>query len=156
MRLFVGDIAPTILISCSLPSSHLIRRGETGRFFYAPTLAAADNLFRGVVQGLYGHRFPTGSAGSSKVEWLQRLKADGVFMIDVVPHSINKLSCPERRQLLREHSRSAVNRMGKMAPRGIVVCHNPTFRRDAVSYFKAPGFRCCMRIPSPSGSEHAR
>lgn len=40
------------------------------RFFYAPTLTPADNLFRGVVLAPFGHQFSRGSAGASKQPWL--------------------------------------------------------------------------------------
>lgn len=98
------------------------------RFFYAPTLAAADNLFRGVVQGLYGHRFPRGSAGANKVPWLERLRQDGVFLIDVLPWPANRLRASARRQALREHADAAVSNAKELAPQGIVVCHTGTFR----------------------------
>jgi hypothetical protein len=68
-------------------------------------------------------------------------------MIDVVPHPINKLDPTERRQLLREPSRSAVNRGEK--------CH-----REASSYATTPPFACCAPyfilqvslLPSPPGT----
>jgi len=53
-------------------------------------------LFRGVVEGLYEHRFPRGSAGSSKAPWLDRLRDDGVFLIDLVPFPVNGLPTAER------------------------------------------------------------
>src|SRR5438128_2266679 len=82
--------------------------GGHSRFFYNSTLAAADNLFRGVVLGLYGHRFPKGSVGDSKVHWLERLQADGVFLIDVVPYPVNKLSERDRQRARRDHAQRAV------------------------------------------------
>jgi hypothetical protein len=123
-RRYRPDQIALLLIAESAPDP----AGGDRRFFYAPTLATEDNLFRGVVLGLYGHRFPKGSADASKVEWLERLKADGVFLIDVVPHPVNHLSGPERRQARRDHATAAVKRAGKLKPTGIVVCHAPTFR----------------------------
>lgn len=79
-------------------------RDAERRFFYAPTLAAADNLFRGVVEGLYGHRFPRGSAGCSKTAWLDRLREDGVFLIDLVPFPVNGLETRERAHARRDHA----------------------------------------------------
>lgn len=65
------------------------------RFFYAPVLTASDNLFRGVVLALYDHCFHRGSAGSSKVPWLDRLKDDGIFLIDLVPFCKHaRVRCP--------------------------------------------------------------
>lgn len=98
------------------------------RFFYAPTLTAADNLFRGVVLALYDHRFPRGSAGSSKVPWLERLQADGVFLIDLVPFPVNALGSGARARARRDAVPDAVESAAKLAPDGIIVCHDPSFR----------------------------
>lgn len=98
------------------------------RFFYAPILTAADNLFRGVVLALYDHRFPRGSAGSSKVPWLERLKADGVFLIDLVPFPVNALGSGARARARREATTNAVAVATSLQPDGIIVCHDPSFR----------------------------
>lgn len=102
-------------------------RSAERRFFYAPTLAAADNLFRGVVEGLYGHRFPPGSAGSSKSPWLDGLCDDGVFLIDLVPFPVNGLPNAERARARREHAEETVTIARRLEPSGIVICHAPTF-----------------------------
>lgn len=120
--LYRPDRVTLLLVAESAPDP----AGGDRRFFYASTLASADNLFRGVIQGLYGHRFPPGSTGTSKVEWLKRLRRDGVYLIDVVPYPINKH--PQRRQTLRDHARLAIERVRELSPKGIVVCHAPTFR----------------------------
>ena len=55
----------------------LMRVGSpVGRLFYAPTLTAADNLFRGVVAALYEPN-PRGMTGTPKAPWLERLREDG-------------------------------------------------------------------------------
>jgi len=123
-RSYRPDEVILLLIAESAPDP----AGGDRRFFYAPALAAADNLFRGVILGLYGHRFPVGSSGTSKVDWLERLKSDGVFLIDVVPYPVNKLGQAARRRALRDHALEAVNRAREISPRGIAVCHAPTFR----------------------------
>lgn len=76
------------------------------RFFYAPTLSAHDNLYRGVVLALYG-RGP-GSAGDPKQPWLERLQADGVFLIDLLPFPVNGLGSGERRAARRAHVSACV------------------------------------------------
>jgi hypothetical protein len=91
------------------------------RFFYAPALGP-DNLFRGVVHALYDER-PT-----TKQPWLDRLRADGVFLIDLVPFPVNKLKTSEKRQAHRSHVPQAVEAARSLAPAGIVICHGPTFR----------------------------
>ena len=113
-----------LLVSESVPGA----RGREPRFFYAPTLAAADNLFRGVVKALYDHRFPRGSAGISKQDWLDRLRDDGVFLIDLVPYPVNSLPLADRAKAHRDHAENAALQAAKLDPAGIVVCHAPTFR----------------------------
>lgn len=113
-----------LLVGESAPDA----RGGERRFFYAPTLAAADNLFRGVVEALYDHRFPRGSAGISKQGWLDRLRDDGVFLIDLVPFPVNSLRSADRAKAHRTHAADAAALAVTLAPAGIVVCHPPTFR----------------------------
>jgi hypothetical protein len=112
-RSYRPDEVILLLIAESAPDP----AGGDVRFFYAPTLAAADNLFRGVILALYGHRSPRGSAGTSKVEWLERLQSDGVFLIDVVPYPVNKLGKAARSQALRDHAPQAGKRAREMSPR---------------------------------------
>jgi len=114
------------------------------RFFYAPTLTAADNLFRGVVLALYNHRFPRGSAGSSKTAWLERLKADGVFLIDLVPFPVNGLKSGARARARREGVATARN----LQPEGVIVCHDPSFRALAES-LREDGLRLLHNEPMP-------
>jgi hypothetical protein len=102
-------------------------RNAERRFFYAPTLGPADNLFRGVVEALYGHRFPRGSAGTDKSPWLARMRSDGVFLIDLVPFPVNRLSRGARTRARRDHVEAAVDQARRLAPDGIAVCHSPTF-----------------------------
>jgi hypothetical protein len=54
-----------LLIGESAPDARATER----RFFYAPTLTAADNLFRGVVAALY-EPIPPGRSGGQKAPWL--------------------------------------------------------------------------------------
>jgi hypothetical protein len=121
------DSIELLLIAESAPNA----RGGERRFFYAPTLAAADNLFRGVIEALYGYRFPPGSVGTSKIAWFERLCGDGVFLIDVVPFPVNKLRPAERSRALRKHAPEVVSRAKELGPAGIIVCHTPTFRAVA-------------------------
>jgi len=114
---------------------HLLLVGESApdprsadrRFFYAPTLTGADNLFRGVLLALYHHRFPPGSAGASKVPWLERLKGDGVFLIDLVPFPVNGLSSGPRARARRDAAADTVAVAVNLRPDGIIVCHAPSF-----------------------------
>jgi hypothetical protein len=55
---------------------------------YASTLSAHDNLFCGAIHALYDAKDL--EPGTEKKPWLERLRADGVLLIDLVPHPINK------------------------------------------------------------------
>lgn len=112
-----------LLIGESAPDSSADER----RFFYAETLAAQDNLFRGVIEACYGHRFPKGSAGVSKTEWLTRLRRDGTLLIDVAPFPVNKLGKGERVAAVRAHAPAAVQTAMELEPHKIAVCHTKTF-----------------------------
>lgn len=98
---------------------------EQRRFFYAPTLDRRDNLFRGVVAAFYDAS--PGVAGDAKKPWLDRLVADGVFLIDLVPHPVDKLSSKERAKARRDHAAACVVLACALAPAGIIVCHQPSF-----------------------------
>lgn len=95
------------------------------RFFYAPVLDRRDNLFRGVVAAFYSAK--PGVAGDSKKPWLDKLVADGVFLIDLVPYPIDKLSSKDRAKARRDHAAACVEVARTIAPAGIVVCHQPSF-----------------------------
>lgn len=103
-------------------------RAEQPRFFYAPTLTGADNLFRGVVLALYEHRFPRGSAGASKEPWLERLMSDGIFLIDLVPFPVNGLKAAARARARRNGVEATVTHAKRLGPNGIIVCHDPSHR----------------------------
>lgn len=110
--LLIGESAPD-------PGAQVLR------FFYAPTLTAHDNLFRGVVLALYG-RSP-GRAGDPKRPWLEALRDDGVYLIDLVPFPVNALSARERKRARRAYAESCIAEAVGLEPRAIAVCHGPTF-----------------------------
>jgi hypothetical protein len=129
---------------------------EERRFFYAETLDRRDNLFRGVVAALY-EPIPRGSSGLPKRPWLERLQEDGVFLIDLVPFPVDKLSERERRKARREHVADLVTAVRAIDPDGVIVCHAPTFN-DA-----APALRVAdvpllhsEALPFPLGNTRAR
>lgn len=95
------------------------------RFFYAPKLDRRDNLFRGVVAAFYNAK--PGVAGDAKKPWLDKLVADGVFLIDLVPYPVDKLSSKDRAKARRDHAAACVEAARAIAPAGIVVCHQPSF-----------------------------
>lgn len=99
--------------------------GGQRRFFYHDYLGY-DNLFRGVVQAMYGVQAPELLA-TGKRPWLQRLKDDGFLLIDLAPHPVNALSNPERRKVLRESVPGCVDRAAALDPEGIVVVKTNLF-----------------------------
>ncbi|MFC8304924.1 hypothetical protein ACFUCV_14785 [Specibacter sp. NPDC057265] len=90
------------------------------RFFYAADRLGPDNLFRGVVEAMYG---------TSKVDlqltgkhpWLERLRDDGFFLIDLAPYPVNALGAAERRRILHEAVPGCVARASALDPMGVIV-----------------------------------
>ncbi len=117
--------------------------GETERrFFYAPVLHRHDNLYRGVVQAFYG--CSPGRTGDPKAPWLDRLKADGAFLIDLVPFPVNKLSPDEsearrlRVKVRRAHVPACIEEARGLQPAGMIICHDGVYR-DAARAMRAAG-----------------
>ncbi|WP_415853480.1 hypothetical protein [Sinomonas sp. G460-2] len=90
------------------------------RFFYAPRLGRADNLFRGVVHAMYGTS-KLDLQRTGKHPWLERLCDDGFLLIDLAPYPVNNLSRAERRQIHLEAVPGCVARAAALDPTGIVV-----------------------------------
>ena len=93
------DAVRSLLISESAPDDG----GDIAnrRFFYDDTLTGKDGLFREVVRALYNYP-PLVSGRGQKVPWLQRLKDDDVFLIDLAPvpvnyHCLRSLNAPQIR-----------------------------------------------------------
>lgn len=126
------------------------------RFFYAPTLDRRDNLFRGVVHALYGP-IPRGSTGQPKGPWLQCLKRDGVFLIDLVPHPVDKLPPAKRRSARRERTADCASEAAALRPEVVIVCHGPTFD-DLSPALHAAGAPLMHNepIPFPIGNHRAQ
>lgn len=114
------DRVRLLLIGESAPDPGATER----RFFYAPVISRNDNLFRGVVLALYNE---TVSAGDDRNGLLARLRADGVWLLDLAPYPVNHLASGERRRVLREHASERVRDILALAPDGVIICHGPTF-----------------------------
>lgn len=131
-----------LLIAESAPDPGSAER----RFFYAPTLTKDDNLYRGVVKAMYG-RSP-GSAGDPKRPYLEQLRRDGVYLIDLCPSPVNRLSSRDRRAAHREHVPQLVEQAAALEPEGVIVCHGPTFKA-ANKALRAAGLRVLHDTPIP-------
>jgi hypothetical protein len=131
------------------------------RFFYAPLLDRRDNLYRGVVEAFYGSS--PGRAGDAKAPWLNRLKQDGVFLIDLVPYPVNDLSSNKaeagrlRASARREHVDARMQTAQELRPHGIIVCHGPSFEVLAPP-MRAAGLPLLHQepIPFPLGNWRAK
>lgn len=144
-----GDVR-VLLIGESAPDPGAAAR----RFFYNARLDQHDNLFRGVIHALFDES--PGHAGDDKSPWLSRLKVEGVFLIDLVPYPVDKLSRRDRAQARRDHVAACVAQARALAPAGIVVCHGPTFDVLAAP-LRAAGLPLLHRerIPFPLGNYRA-
>ena len=129
---------------------------EERRFFYAPKLDRRDNLFRGVVEALY-EPIPRGSTGQPKRPWFERLRADGVYLVDLVPFPVDKLTSGERRRARRAHVAALVEQAQMLDPEGVIVCHAPTFT-EAAPALRAVGLPLLHNepLPFPLGNTRAR
>jgi len=126
------------------------------RFFYAPTLDRRDNLFRGVVEALYDP-IPRGSTGQPKRPWLERLQADGIYVVDLAPFPVDKLTSGARRRARRDHVAALVEQARALDPQGVIVCHAPTYA-DAAPALRAAGLTVLHDdpLPFPLGNTRAR
>lgn len=94
------------------------------RFFYAPTLKI-DNLYRGVAEAVYGHQ---GIDVRDKVAVLERLRAEGFWLIDAVDEPVNKLSSGARAKALAAAAPRLVERCLELSPeRGVIICHGGVY-----------------------------
>ncbi|MFF1883416.1 hypothetical protein ACFVVC_18330 [Pseudarthrobacter sp. NPDC058196] len=89
-------------------------------FFYRSDRLGPDNLFRGVVAATYG---TTSDAlkQSGKRPWLERLRDDGFYLIDLASHPVNRLGPAEKRQVLRDAVVDCVARTRQLDPIGVVI-----------------------------------
>lgn len=95
------------------------------RYFYAERLDQYDNLFRSVVAALYdGGRL---SKGDPKTPWLDRLRSDGVYLIDLCSAPVNALTPEARRRTRNTSVEGCVRCVSELAPDGIVICHTPSY-----------------------------
>ena len=65
--------------------------------------------------------------GETKTPWLERLRNDGVYLIDLSPVPVNSLSPAERRIALKDSVEDCVRRAVELAPDGVLICHAPSF-----------------------------
>lgn len=125
------------------------------RFFYAPTLAREDNLYRGVFKGLYED---AGLDIADKPAVLARFRGEGYWLIDAVAEPINKKTPAERRRLIQANLDELIATCLALAPTcGVVICHDRVYRAAAPP-LRAAGVPVLhdKSLPFPLGNWRAR
>ncbi len=130
-------------------------RSHERRFFFSSVLKA-DNLYRSVAMALYGRE--RAFDVKHKVENLERMKRDGVWLLDAVSHPVNLHSKAERRRAIREGADYLVKRVKKLSPAtGVIICHSVVYRECADSLRQA-GITVLHKkaLPFPLGNTRAQ
>jgi hypothetical protein len=125
------------------------------RFFYSPELTV-DNLYRAVVEALYGERDDV--EASRKVAVLERIRADGLWLIDAADQPVSKLPAAARSRAIREGVSRLVQRCRELAPElGVIICHGKVYAAAAPA-LRAAGVRVLHTepLPFPLGNWRAR
>ncbi len=99
------------------------------RFFYSPELRA-DNLYRGVAQALYGKHDEIDILDKPAV--LDRIRADGFWLIDAVNEPINKLGSAARARAIAAGVPPLAKRCVELAPElGVIIRHGKVYAAGA-------------------------
>ena len=102
------------------------------RFFYEDKLTGQDGLFREVVRALYDN--PTLTSGpNAKKPWLEKLKADGVFLIDLAPVPVNYHSPSERAAALQRNIEATISHASRSQRSVRSLSTTPRARATAVA-----------------------
>jgi hypothetical protein len=140
---FIGESAPS-------PGDGVIR------FFYHPVLSSYDNLFRGLMLALYGADRGALSA-KGKSEWLNRFQRDGYYVDDLCSEPVNRLPSALRSKARKSSVAGLVERLRKVRPTGVIICHGGTYI-DAAESLRENGLPVLHNgpIPFPLGNHRAR
>ncbi|MET4782407.1 hypothetical protein [Glaciihabitans sp. UYNi722] len=96
------------------------------RFFYDDYLTGKDGLFREVVRALFDS--PALVSGPvAKRPWLEKLRDEGIFLIDLAPMPVNYHSPPERAAALRGNIEATVSLATEHQPDGVVLVKQNVF-----------------------------
>lgn len=96
------------------------------RFFYDENLTGKDGLFREVVRALYDD--PSLHSGlNAKTPWLEKLKADGVYLIDLAAVPVNYHSPSERTTALQLNTDATISHASELKPAGVVLVKQNVF-----------------------------
>lgn len=96
------------------------------RFFYDENLTGKDGLFREVVRALFDNPALVSGPGAKR-PWLEKLRAEGVFLIDLAPVPVNYHSPSERAAALQCNTEATVALAANLRPDGIVLVKQNVF-----------------------------
>ncbi|MGH2556544.1 MAG: hypothetical protein ACRDHO_12605 [Actinomycetota bacterium] len=103
-----------LLVAESPPSA-------TDRYFYFTDVAKHDGLWAETMKHFYAEDFgPVAIERARKEEWLRKLQAQGLFLIDAVKEPIAG-SHTARVRIIRSQADALVSEIGRLEPRGIVL-----------------------------------
>jgi hypothetical protein len=126
------------------------------RFFYDDALTGKDGLFREVVRALYDDP-PLTSGPDAKRPWLEKLKANGVFLTDLARMPVNYHSPSERAAALQRNIEATVSLARELKPDGVVLVKQNVF--DLLERpIRAAGLPLLhdAMIPFPGGGQQKR
>lgn len=96
------------------------------RFFYEENLTGKDALFREVVRAFYDEP-PLTSGPNAKTPWLEKLRDDCVYLIDLAAAPVNYHSAVEREEALKQNINETVRLARELDPTGIVLIKQNVF-----------------------------
>lgn len=96
------------------------------RFFYDDHLTGKDGLFREVVRALYDDP-PLVSGPNAKKPWLERLRAGGVFLIDLAAVPVNEFGASDRAAAPSRNVAETTRLATELRPEGIVLVKQNVF-----------------------------
>ncbi len=96
------------------------------RFFYDDRLTGNDGLFREIVRALYDDP-PLKSGPSGKTPWLEKIKTDGIYLIDLAPVPVNYHSPSQRSAALHGSIETTIALAAELKPDGVVLVKQNVF-----------------------------
>lgn len=120
---------------------------DVTRYFYFEKVTTQDSLFRYVCKGLYGEA----PDRSDKSSWLNRLRNDGVFLIDLSPEPVSPGWNGHQAQ-----SAELVQRCLQLKPQKVILIKAPVFDAAYEPLREAGLPVSSVRIPFPGSGQQKR
>lgn len=126
------------------------------RFFYDDDLTGRDGLFRQVVHVLFDNPELRSGPGA-KIPWLEKLRDQGVYLIDLASVPVNYHSRSERAAALQQNIDATVALATDLQPDGVVLVKKNVFEL-LNEPIRAAGLRMLHEefIPFPASGQQAR